>query len=162
MTFFQHLPSSVLQANSFSRLLSKAYRCPNLNHLRLPWSSISFLEDHHFTWCSRWFILDLYYLCCGRCRLFQYDQLLKSLSYTAVPLLVTAPVINHRSLCDLLSLWEFCQDGPLPGPWFPTGRSGARDLSWIYSNRFDPKEHRKGLYMNMILRQAKVRNSSES
>lgn len=53
---------------------------------------------------------------------------------------------SYRSLCDLLSLWEFCQDGPLPSPWFPTGRNGARNLSWFYSDRFDPKEHRKAVH----------------
>ena len=29
---------------------------------------------------------------------------------------------------------------------FPFGRNGARDLSWFYSDRFDPKEHRKAVH----------------
>ena len=55
---------------------------------------------------------------------------------------------GHQSivLFATYSALEFCQDGPLPRPWFPFGRNGARDLSWFYSDRFDPKEHRKAVH----------------
>ena len=69
---------------------------------------------------------------------------------------------SHRSLCDLLSFWEFCQDGPLPRPWFPFGRNGARIfLGFIQTDSIQKNIVR--LYMNMIFRDlSKAKSSSKS
>ena len=151
MTFFQHLPSSVLQAGAiFLSIIIEALPFVLIGSIISGIIEVYITPERVYRFLPKnkfgriffgTFIGFIFPSCeCGIVPIINRFLEKKVPSYTAVPFLGDSTCHqSHRSLCDLLSLWEFCQDGPLPRPWFPTGRNGARDLSWFYSDRFDPK-----------------------
>ena len=155
MTFFQHLPSSVLQAGLFSL---DYYRGPTFVLIGSIISGIievyitpervyRFLPRINLGGSSLGPLSALSFLPVN-VELFPVSILSekKVPSYTAVPFWW-----QHLSSIPSFSLRPTQPFGnsvkmSLPRPWFPFGRNGSRDLSWFYSDRFDPKEHRKAVH----------------
>ena len=63
----------------------------------------------------------------------------------------TGPSIPSFSLATYSAFGNSVKMALYRAPGSLLGRNGARDLSWFYSDRFDPKKNIVRLYMNMIL-----------
>ena len=151
MTFFQHLPSSVLQAGAiFLSIIIEALPFVLIGSIISGIIEVYITPERVYRFLPKnkfgriffgTFIGFIFPSCeCGIVPIINRFLEKKVPSYTAVPFLVTAPVINPIVLFATYSAFgNSVKIGPLPRPWFPFGRNGARDLSWFYSDRFDPK-----------------------
>ena len=150
MSFFQQLPTSVLQAGAIflsimiealpfvliGSLISGAidvYITPEKVYRALPknkWGRILFgtLIGFIFPSCE-----------CGIVPIINRFLEKKVPSYTAVPFLVTAPVINPIVLfCYLFCLWEFHSNGSPTGHRIDPGGNCSGDFPRIFPNSFYP------------------------
>lgn len=150
MTFFQHLPSSVLQAGAiFLSIIIEALPFVLIGSIISGIIEVYITPERVYRFLPKnkfgriffgTFIGFIFPSCeCGIVPIINRFLEKKVPSYTAVPFLVTAPVIilsfslRPTQPLGILLRW------PSTAPLFLACRNSTRDLPWLYSDRFDPK-----------------------
>lgn len=157
MTAFQQLPSSVLQTGAiFLSIIIEALPFVLIGSIVSGLIEVYITPDkvYHFLPRNRWgriffgtFVGILFPSCeCGIVPIINRFLEKKVPSYTAVPFLVTAPVINPIVLfVDLFCLWQLLPCRPITSSGFHSCGCNTRNFSRIFLARTDSERKSSGL-----------------